>query len=74
MISSGIHFRAIEIYKFNSIINTAYQAEQAKSRSNLTVFLISTSVILFLLILLVVLYLSPDEKNAEDKTGVGAKQ
>lgn len=54
VISSGIHFRAIEIYKFNSIINTAYQAEQAKSRSNLTVFLISTSVILFLLILLVV--------------------
>ena len=27
VISSGIHFRAIEIYKFNSIINTAYQAE-----------------------------------------------
>ena len=54
VISSGIHFRAIEIYKFNSIINTAYQAEQAKSRSHLTTFLISTSVILFLLILLVV--------------------
>ncbi len=29
VVSSGIHFRAIEIYKFNSIINTAYQAEQA---------------------------------------------
>ena len=54
VISSGIHFRAIEIYKFNSIINTAYQAEQAKSRSHLTTFLISTSIILFLLILLVV--------------------
>ena len=54
VISSGIHFRAIEIYKFNSIINTAYQAEQAKSRSHLITFLISTSIILFLLILLVV--------------------
>lgn len=54
VISSGIHFRAIKIYKFNSIINTAYQAEQAKSRSHLTTFLISTSIILFLLILLVV--------------------
>ena len=36
VISSGIHFRAIEIYKFNSIINTAYQAEQTRSRSHLT--------------------------------------
>ena len=53
VISSGIHFRAIEIYKFNSIINTAYQAEQARSRSHLTTFLISTSIILFLLVLLV---------------------
>ena len=53
VISSGIHFRAIEIYKFNSIINTAYQAEQARSRSHLTTFLISTSIILFLLLLLV---------------------
>lgn len=54
VISSGIHFRAIEIYKFNSIINTAYQTEQARSRSNLTTFLISTSIILFLLVLLVI--------------------
>ena len=54
VISSGIHFRAIEIYKFNSIINTAYQTEQARSRSNLTIFLISTSIILFLLVLLVI--------------------
>lgn len=53
VISSGIHFRAIEIYKFNSIINTAYQAEQARSRSHLATFLISTSIILFLLLLLV---------------------
>lgn len=53
VISSGIHFRAIEIYKFNSIINTAYQAEQTRSRSHLTTFLISTSIILFLLVLLV---------------------
>lgn len=53
VISSGIHFRAIEIYKFNSIINTAYQAEQARSRSHLTTFLVSTSIILFLLVLLV---------------------
>lgn len=54
VISSGIHFRAIEIYKFNAIINTAYQTEQARSRSNLTTFLISTSIILFLLVLLVI--------------------
>ena len=54
VISSGIHFRAIEIYKFNSIINTAYQTEQSRSRSNLTTFLISTSIILFLLVLLVI--------------------
>lgn len=72
VISSGIHFRAIEIYKFNSIINTAYQAEQAKSRSHLTTFLISTSVILsfdsarcF--------YLYSDEENVENKAGIGAK-
>ncbi len=54
VVSSGIHFRAMEIYKFYSIINSAYQAEQAKSRSHLVTFLISTSVILFLLILLVI--------------------
>ena len=73
VISSGIHFRAIEIYKFNSIINTAYQAEQAKSRSHLTTFLISTSVILFLLILLVDFYLYSDEENVENKAGISAK-
>ncbi|WP_294628009.1 DUF6377 domain-containing protein [uncultured Bacteroides sp.] len=54
VISSGIHFRAIQIYKFNTIINTAYQAELARSKSNLTTFLISTSIILFLLVLLVI--------------------
>ncbi|WP_294473775.1 DUF6377 domain-containing protein [uncultured Bacteroides sp.] len=54
VVSSGIHFRAMEIYKFYSIINTAYQADQAKSKSNLVTFLISTSIILFLLILLVI--------------------
>lgn len=54
VVSSGIHFRAMEIYKFYSIINSAYQTEQAKSRSNLVTFLVSTSVILFLLLLLVV--------------------
>lgn len=54
VISSGIHFRAMEIYKFYSIINTAYQTEQAQSKSNLIAFLISTSIILFLLILLLV--------------------
>lgn len=54
VVSSGIHFRAIEIYKFYSIINTAYQTEEAKSKSNLITFLISISVALFLLILLVV--------------------
>lgn len=54
VVSSGIHFRAMEIYKFYSIINSAYQAEQAKSKSNLVTFLISTSIILFFLILLVV--------------------
>lgn len=55
VVSSGIHFRAMEIYKFYSIINSAYQTEQAKSRSNLVTFLISTSIIVFLLIVLVVL-------------------
>lgn len=54
VIASGIHFRAIEIYKFNSIINTAYQTQQANSRSNLLFFLVSTSIILFLLTLLVI--------------------
>lgn len=54
VISSGIHFRAMEIYKFYSIINFAYQTEQAKSKSNLITFLVSTSIILFLLILLVI--------------------
>lgn len=54
VISSGIHFRAIEIYKFNSIINTAYQTQQANSRSNLLYFSVSTTIILFLLILLVI--------------------
>ena len=54
VLSSGIHFRAMEIYKFYSIINTAYQTEEAKSKSNLIVFLVSTSVIVFLLILLVI--------------------
>lgn len=54
VVSSGIHFRAIEIYKFYSIINTAYQTEEAKSKSNLITFLISISVALFLLILLVI--------------------
>lgn len=55
VVSSGIHFRAMEIYKFYSIINSAYQTEQAKSRSNLVTFLISTSMIVFLLVVLVVL-------------------
>ena len=73
VISSGIHFRAIEIYKFNSIINTAYQAEQAKSRSHLTTFLISTSIILFLLILLVVFIYIQMKKNVENKAGIGAE-
>lgn len=54
VVSSGIHFRAMEIYKFYSIINTAYQTEQAQSKSNLVTFLISTGIILFLLLLLVV--------------------
>lgn len=54
VISSGIHFRAMEIYKFYSIINTAYQTEQAQAKSNLITFLISTSIILVLLILLLV--------------------
>ena len=54
VLSSGIHFRAMEIYKFYSIVNSAYQAEQAKSKENLLTFLISTSIILFLLVLLVV--------------------
>lgn len=54
VVSSGIHFRAMEIYKFYSIINSAYQAEQARSKSNLVTFLISTSIILFFLILLVI--------------------
>lgn len=54
VVSSGIHFRAMEIYKFYSIINTAYQTEEARSKSNLITFLISASVALFLLILLVV--------------------
>ena len=53
-ISSGIHFRALEIYKFYSIINNAYQTEEAKSKSNLIIFLISASITLFLLILLVI--------------------
>ncbi len=53
VLSSGIHFRAMEIYKFYSIINSAYQTEQSNSRANLTTFLITTSIILFLLILLV---------------------
>lgn len=55
VMSSGIHFRAMEIYKFYSIINAAYQTEEAKSKSNLITFLISTSVTLFLLIVLVIL-------------------
>lgn len=54
VVSSGIHFRAMEIYKFYSIINTAYQTEQAQSKSNLVTFLISTGIILFLLLLLLV--------------------
>ena len=54
VVSSGIHFRAMEIYKFYSIINSAYQTEQARSRENLVTFLISTSIILFLLVLLVI--------------------
>ena len=54
VVSSGIHFRAMEIYKFYSIINTAYQTEEARSKSNLITFLISTSIILFLLVLLVI--------------------
>lgn len=54
VVSSGIHFRAMEIYKFYSIINSAYQTEQAKSRSNLVTFLFTTSIIVFLLILLVI--------------------
>ena len=33
VVSSGIHFRAMEIYKFYSIINTAYQTEEARSKS-----------------------------------------
>lgn len=53
VVSSGIHFRAMEIYKFYSIINSAYQTEQANSRENLTTFLITTSIALLLLIVLV---------------------
>lgn len=53
VLSSGIHFRAMEIYKFYSIVNSAYQAEQAKAKDNLLTFLISTGIILFLLVLLV---------------------
>ncbi len=73
VISSGIHFRAIEIYKFNSIINTAYQAEQARSRSHLTTFLISTSIILFLLVLLVLFIYIQMKKTLKNKTGISAE-
>lgn len=54
VVSSGIHFRAMEIYKFYSIINTAYQTQEARSKSNLITFLVSTSVTLFLVLVLVV--------------------
>ena len=73
VVSSGIHFRAMEIYKFYSIINTAYQTEEARSKSNLITFLISTSIILFSFGLVGDMYLYSDEKDSEDKAGVGAE-
>lgn len=73
VVSSGIHFRAMEIYKFYSIINTAYQTEEARSKSNLITFLISTSVSLFLFNRVGCVYLYSDEKNVADETGAGTK-
>ena len=54
VVSSGIRFRAMEMSKFYSIINAAYQKEEADSKSHLVFFLIFTSISLFLVVVLVV--------------------
>lgn len=54
VVSSGIRFRAMEISKFYSIINAAYQKEEANSKSHLQFFLTFTSVTLFLVVVLVI--------------------
>lgn len=37
--ASGIHFRALQMHPFYSIINSAYKTEQTKVRTNLTIYL-----------------------------------
>lgn len=37
--ASGIHFRALQMHSFYSIISSAYKTEQTKVRTNLTIYL-----------------------------------
>lgn len=54
IISSGITFRATEIYNFYSIITMAFQAEESRAKSNLVFFLVSMGVGVLVLFALVV--------------------
>jgi hypothetical protein len=67
VLSSGIHFRAMENYKFYSIINQAYQTDQLHSRANLKASLIIISITSFLLILLVLFVYIQMKKNVRIK-------
>ena len=73
VVSSGIHFRAMEIYKFYSIINTAYQTEEARSKSNLITFSYLNQRFSFSFNRVGRVYLYSDEKNVADETGAGTK-
>jgi hypothetical protein len=67
VVSSGIHFRAMENYKFYSIINSAYQAEQSRSRANLKTSLTIISITSALLVLLVLFVYIQMKKNVHIK-------
>ncbi|MDR0938067.1 MAG: DUF6377 domain-containing protein [Mediterranea sp.] len=67
VVSSGIHFRAMENYRFYSIINSAYQEAQQRSRANLKISLVAISTTSVLLVLLVVFVYIQMKKNVRIK-------
>lgn len=53
-VSSGVQFRTAEMSEFYSIINSSYQAKEAKTNSQLKTYLVLISVLSAFLILLVI--------------------
>lgn len=57
IVASGVHFHAVGNYKFNSLVNSTYQEQQAQSRSRLAKILLFVSLLLlFLVVLLIYIY------------------